>query len=196
MALPKHQWTPEEYLDFERKADTKHEYLDGEIYDMSGASKEHVIITGNLSFKLHQQLEQRDDCIPYGNDLRVRVSKKHYTYPDLTVVCGETRLADDDHQDVLLNPTLIIEVLSPSTEQYDRNRKFQSYRTLASLQEYVMVSQQEPLIERYLRQPNGDWLPSMAQGLDASITLPSIDCTLALADVYRRITFNTTDDAS
>jgi Uma2 family endonuclease len=111
-----------------------------------------------------------------------------YTYPDITVGFDPLQL-EDSHQDTLLNPTLIIEVLSPSTESYDRGKKFQHYRTLKSLQEYVLIAQDSPRIERYLRQPNDEWLLTDAAGLDAVIELPSIQCTLALADVYEKVNF-------
>ncbi len=117
-----------------------------------------------------------------------------YTYPDISVVCDPPEWTDS-HHDTLLNPVLIIEVLSPSTESYDRGKKFQHYRTLDSLQEYVLISQDSPRIERYLRQPNHEWLFSDAAGLEASIELSSIQCRLALADVYAKVSFEPTESA-
>lgn len=176
----------EDYLAFERASEEKHEYLNGEIFLMSGASPNHNLVFGNTYASLHAQLRQRP-CIVFPSDQRVRVRDTGlYTYPDISAICGEPQFDND----TLLNPTLIVEVLSPSTESYDRGRKFQHYRALESLQEYVLIAQDDSThIERYLRQPNNEWLLADATGLDASITLSSIGCTLALADVYEKVTF-------
>ena len=181
-------YTPEQYLAMEREAETKHEYFDGEIFAMSGASRSHVRLVTNLVVSLNNQLGDRP-CSVYAADLRVRVDRTGlYTYPDVIVVCGEERFADD-HEDTLLNPTVIFEVLSPSTESYDRGKKFRHYRTLDSLREYVLVSQEEPRIEQYVRQPGDEWLLHDAAGLDAELTLRSVDATLRLADVFNKIEF-------
>jgi Uma2 family endonuclease len=128
--------------------------------------------------------------------MRVKVqASRLYTYPDISVACGEPQFADDEF-DTLLNPTVIIEVLSPTTESYDRGKKFQHYRRLPSLQEYVLISQESPHIERFLRQPNEEWVLTDADGLEASVELSSIDCVLALADVYRKVNFNDEEEAS
>lgn len=181
--------TVEEYLAFERASEEKHEYLNGEIFLMSGASRHHNLVMGNTFASLHKQLRQRPasvlPCL-----MRIKVEKTGlYTYSDICVVFDPLQLEDDEYDDTLLNPTLIVEVLSPSTESYDRGRKFQHYRALASLQEYVLIAQDSTHIERYLRQPNDEWLLADATGLDASIELSSIGCTLALADVYEKLTF-------
>lgn len=182
------RYTPEQYLAMERAAETKHEYFDGEIFAMSGASRSHVLIAGNLAAALLGQLRDRP-CNVYPLDMRVRVSPTGlYTYPDVIVVCGDEQFADD-REDTLLNPTVIFEVLSPSTESYDRGRKFRHYRTLDSLREYVLVSQEEPRIEQYARQPGDEWLLHDAAGLDAELTLRSVDVTLRLADVFNKIEF-------
>lgn len=196
MALPQKKfWTPEEYLAFEREADTKHEYLDGQIYDMAGASEEHLIITGNTAASLHGQLRKRD-CVVLANDMRVKVNKADlYTYPDLVIICGKRNFDDLAYLDTLLNPTVIIEVLSPSTEKYDRGEKFRRYRTLESLQDYVLISQDKPLIERFSRQVDGGWLLTDAQGLEAEMSLPSVECVLSLADVYEKVNFEEVDSA-
>lgn len=121
--------------------------------------------------------------------MRVKIgSNALYIYPDISVVCGEPEF-EDDFVDTLLNPTVIIEVLSPSTELYDRGRKFQHYRTLTSLQEYVLIAQDSYRVEHFIRQPNDEWLLSDAVTLDATIQLPSIQCQLALSDVYEKVTF-------
>ncbi len=187
-ALEKQKWTVEQYLEMERASEEKHEFLDGEIYLMSGASRNHNLVVGNTLAALHAQLRKRP-CLVFPSDMRVRVvDSSDYTYPDLSVVCDPPQI-EDIQGETLLNPTLIIEVLSPSTESYDRGKKFQQYRTLESLQEYGLIAQDQPRIERYVRQPNHEWLLSDAIGLESSLELPSIQCTLALADVYEKVDF-------
>lgn len=187
-AVPHHRWTEKEYLKFERIHEIKHEFYQGTVYAMAGASPNHVLITTNTSTGLNIQL-RKEPCRVYQTDLRLRVSAVGlYTYPDVTVVCGTPQFADDE-QDTLLNPTLIIEVLSPSTESYDRGDKFRFYRTLESLQQYVLISQFSPHVECFTRRASESWLPSEAAGLDAKIELASINCTLLLADVYEKVTF-------
>lgn len=189
VALPKTKMTVEEYLAMERASEEKHEFLDGEIYLMSGGTGNHSFISTNINASLHAQL-RKSPCRTTTSDLRVQVSDTGlYTYPDISVVCDPI-FWTDNHRDTLLNPTLIIEVLSPSTERYDRGKKFQHYRALESLKEYVLVAQDQARIERYLRQPNGEWLFADAAGLETSLELQSIGCTLALADVYDKIDFS------
>jgi len=188
VAIQKQKWTVEEYLAMERASEEKHEFLDGEIYLMSGASFNHNQIVGRTLGLLFVQL-QNGPCDVLPSDMRVKVNDSGlYTYPDIIVICGEPKV-EETEQDTLLNPILIIEVLSPSTESYDRCKKFQHYRALDSLQEYVLIAQDQARIERYLRQPSGEWLLSDAVGLEAVIDLPSIQCKLALADVYAKISF-------
>jgi Uma2 family endonuclease len=180
--------TPEAYLALERKAKTKSEYFNGQIYAMSGASRAHNLIGGNIFGGLHAQLRERD-CEVYTNDMRVKVSPTGlYTYPDVVVVCDEPRF-EDDVFDTLLNPIVLIEVLSPSTEAYDRGEKFAHYRQIASLQEYVLVSQDRISVEHYLRQGT-QWLLTEFCGLQEVLSLISIRCELHLSDIYRRITFS------
>jgi Uma2 family endonuclease len=187
-AIEKQTWTVEQYLEMERVSEEKHEYLNGEIYLMSGGTGNHNAINMNAGGSLVAQL-RKTPCITYSSDQRVQITDTGlYTYPDITVVC-DPPLWRDNRRDTLLNPALIVEVLSPSTENYDRTRKFRHYRTLTSLKEYVLISQDEPRIERYLRQPNDEWLFAEVIGLDASIELTSIGCTLLLADVYDKINF-------
>lgn len=186
-AAPKPYISPEEYLDRERQAETKSEYFAGEIFAMAGGSEEHNVITVNLARELSSQLLERP-CQVYGGDMKVRATAELYVYPDITVVCGE-RQFDDEKKDVLLNPTLIVEVLSPTTEAWDRGGKFEQYRQRESLQEYVLLSQDRPHAERYARQSNGEWLWTERNGLEAALTLPSIGCELALSEVYRKVTF-------
>ncbi len=180
--------TEAEYLEFERTDEFKHEFMDGDVFAMTGASEAHNLISGNLMMLLKIQLRGRP-CKVYPSDMRVQVkSAKMYAYPDLSIVCGEAQLVDEKG-DMLVNPTVVIEVLSPSTERFDRGEKFQRYRKLPSLQEYVLISQDSPRIERFLRRDDGQWIFTDVIGLDATITLPSIDCELALADVYEQVTF-------
>lgn len=183
---PKPRYTPEEYLTLERKAEYKSEYFAGEIFAMSGASEQHNLIAGNVFAALHAQFRNRP-CKVYANDMRVKVSPTGlYTYPDVVALCGEPQF-DDEQKDTLLNPVVIIEVLSPSTEAYDRGDKFGHYRKLTSLAEYVLISQEKPHIEHYVRQPDNQWLLSEASSLQDTVQLPSINCTLMLAEVYDKV---------
>ena len=183
---PKPRLTPEDYLALERSADFKSEYFDGEIFAMTGASEPHNLIVINTIRELSAQLKKRP-CKVYANDMRVKVSPTGlYTYPDVVVVCGKEQF-EDARLDTLLNPTLIIEVLSDSTEAYDRGRKFEHYRHLDSLVEYVLIAQQRPHIESYRRQPDQQWLLTECSGLEATLRLQSIDCDLALAEIYAKV---------
>ena len=186
-AAPKPSITPEQYLELERQAEYKSEYFAGEIFAMAGASPEHNLITGNTFGVLWSQLRDRP-CTPYGSDQKVRSTPEHFAYPDVTVVCGEAQFAGEERE-VLLNPTLIVEVLSPTTEAWDRGGKFEQYRQRESMQEYVLVAQDRPHIERFARRESGQWLLTEVNGLDAVLTLPSIGCELALSEVYRKVTF-------
>ncbi|HZD05565.1 MAG TPA: Uma2 family endonuclease [Longimicrobiales bacterium] len=175
--------SPEEYLDLERRAETKSEYLDGRIYAMAGASRAHNAIVANLVIEIGRQVKG-GPCRVYPSDLRVRVSEAGmYTYPDVSVVCGEAEL-EDEHRDTLLNPTVLIEVLSESTERYDRGRKAEHYRRIGSLQEYVLVAQAEPHVECYRRAGEREWVLTEAVGLDESAQLTAVPCVLLLRDVY------------
>jgi Uma2 family endonuclease len=178
--------TPEEYLELERKADYKSEYLHGEVFAMTGASRQHNLIGANISRTLGNQLLDRP-CELYVNDMRVKVSASGlYTYPDVTVVCGEPKF-EDVFIDTLLNPTLLIEILSKSTERYDRIAKTDYYRTLDSLAEHLLVAQEEYRIEQYTRQPDGSWILAETPSLEEIVDLGSIDCSLALVDVYKKV---------
>ena len=188
-AIPKTKLTPEEYLEFERKSEERHEYFDGEIFAMSGAKRNHNKISTNLSGLVWQHLKGKN-CESYSSDMRVFVPETGlYTYPDLVVVCGEPKFKDDVF-DTLLNPVLLVQVLSDSTESYDRGKKFQHYRSIESLQEYVLVSQNEARIEKYVRHGDGFWLLSEAVGLDSEIEFSSIQCKVPLAEIYDKIDFS------
>jgi Uma2 family endonuclease len=183
---PKTHLTPEEYLTIERKAEYKSEYLNGEMFAMSSASPQHVLIVTNVIAELRGQLKHRP-CTAYSSDLRVRVNPTGlYTYPDVVVVCGQPQFADDE-RDTLLNPTLIVEVLSESTKDYDRGGKFEHYRTLASFSEYVLVAQDRYHVEHFVRQPDNRWLLAETNRLADTIHLSSIDCDLALTEVYDKV---------
>lgn len=193
-AVPKIYLTPAEYLAFERQSDVKHEYFRGELFAMSGASRQHVRISINVTTLLDNQLKGRR-CELFNGDMRVKVSPTGlYTYPDASVVCGRPRF-EDKEVDVLLNPTVIVEILSKSTEAYDRGEKFAQYRTLDTLLDYLLVSQDRPLVERFTRQPDGVWLFTESAGLDAVMPIESIQCQLPLAEVYDRVEFDQTPPA-
>jgi len=182
----KQHYTPEEYLALERQAQCKSEYYAGEIFAMAGASRWHNLIVTNVVRELSLQLKGRP-CTTYPSDMRVKISATGlYVYPDVTVVCGEAQF-DDTQQDTLLNPTLIVEVLSDSTEAYDRGGKFAHYRKLDSLMAYVLITQTKPHIEHYVRQPDNRWLLAEADSVHDTVHLPAIDCHLALAEVYDKV---------
>ena len=177
--------TPKEYLAFERKATTKHEYLNGQIVAMSGASFAHNFLTVNIATHLNIQL-MNGECRVAASDMRVKVPQTDsYFYPDVVVVCGEPR-AEDDTFDTLLNPTLIVEVLSPSTAGYDKGEKFEHYQQIVSLKDYILISQDEVRVEHYCRQES-EWLQTEFQGLEDVLSLLSIGCELRLSDIYRRV---------
>jgi Uma2 family endonuclease len=180
--------TPEEYLVLERKSETKSEYFDGEMFPMPGASYDHNTIVTNLIIELGTQFLDRP-CAVQGPDLGVHISPTgSYVYPDVSIVLGEPDLLDE-HRDRLLNPTVVFEVLSPSTESYDRGLKFAHYRTMQSLQEFVLVSQTELRIERYLRQDGGKWLYSETTDPAASLELTSVVYRVPLSRIYRKVDF-------
>jgi Uma2 family endonuclease len=194
-AEPKQKMTLEQYLAFERASETRHEYLNGEIYAMVGATEKHNTISVSLVLSLGPQV-RKQGCRLYTNDMRLKVSATGlYTYPDITVVCGDRKF-DDKYKDTLLNPTLIIEVLSPSTENYDRGEKFRHYRALPSLQTYVLVYQDSPRIEQYVRRKVDMWEYKETIGLDAEAELESINCIMSLMQVYEDIEFDNTEPES
>ncbi len=187
-------YTAAEYLALERRATYKSEYVGGHIIAMSGASRRHNLIAANISRELSSQLRGRP-CESYVSDMRVRVSETGlYTYPDVVAVCGDIRFADEQ-TDTLLNPTVIVEVLSASTEAYDRGDKFAHYRRLASLHDYVLVSQDAVRVEHYVRQGE-KWVLSEASLLTDTVSLASIQCTLVLEDIYDKVRFDTADNTA
>jgi Uma2 family endonuclease len=190
MSLPRTLpvFTAEQYLDLERHTEIRHEFLDGTVYAMSGASRAHSAICFNLAVIIGSQLKGTP-CTGYTSDMKVRAGDASlYAYPDLTVVCGEP-LVHDDHGDVLLNPVVIFEVLSRSTEAYDRGEKFERYKMIETLADYVLVSQDRARLEHFSRQPDGTWSLTEASGLESSLDIVSVNCRLPLAEVYDRIEF-------
>lgn len=191
-AQPQPRLTPEQYLAAERASEFRHEYYNGQMYARPGGSFQHCLIVGNIIAELHAMLKKRP-CMVGSSDLRMRVSPDGlYTYPDVVVICGDPRFADDQ-RDTLLNPALIVEVLSPSTEAYDRGFKSAQYRTLESLEEYALVSQAEPRVEVFRRQAGAHWLLSEAVGLDAVCHFECLDCAVPLAEIYAKVTFSPDD---
>jgi Uma2 family endonuclease len=183
---PKSYLSPEAYLRLERQAATRSEYLDGEVFAMARSSEAHNLIATNLISSLGGQVKGKP-CEVYSSNMRVKVSATGlYTYPDVVVVCGHPQF-EDRQRDTLLNPTVIIEILSPSTESYDRGGKFDHYSSLASLTDYLLVGQQSPMIDHYARQPDGKWLLSRCQSLAETVHIASIGCDLALSDVYDQV---------
>lgn len=181
-------FTPEEYLARERKALDKSEYRNGQIYTMPGASRKHNIITAHVAGELYIQLRARS-CEVYPSDMRVKVSPTGtYTYPDVVVVCEEPQF-EDTHFDTLLNPTVLIEVLSPSTAAYDRGEKFASYQKLDSLCEYVLIAQDSVCVEHYLRREQAWDLTAFRSRADV-FCLVSIDCELSLQAIYAKVQFS------
>jgi Uma2 family endonuclease len=177
--------TPAEYLAFERASDQKHEYADGEIFAMAGGTREHSLIAQNIAGELRNALLDRP-CEVHGSDLRIQIaSAQRYFYPDVSVVCGSPRFADDK-RDTVENPKLIVEVLSETTERYDRGDKFAFYRTLDSLQDYVLASQTQPLVEHYRRGPDGTWV-YRALGPGERLVLESLGCEVAVDRAYLKV---------
>lgn len=187
--LPPEKMTPAEYLAMERSSEFKHEYFDGEIVAMTGVRRAHSLVNGTMHNLLYNQL-RGGACEVHQSDLRVFAPKLNsYTYPDLVVFCGEPEFPDNEF-DTLLNPIVVIEILSESTERYDRGRKAAAYRAIPTVIDLLLVTKEEPLIEHQHRMGEERWLLETVRGLDAVITLESIGCTLALADVYERIRFD------
>ncbi|GAK54368.1 hypothetical protein U14_05653 [Candidatus Moduliflexus flocculans] len=190
-ALPK--WTQQDYLAYERRNEAKHEFVNGMLFAMAGASRWHNLIVTNVSRELSLQLKGKT-CEVYPNDMRVHIPDTGlYTYSDAVVVCGVPRF-EDAIRDTLLNPTVVIEVLSPSTEGYDRGAKFRHYRRIESLRHYVLITQDQPYIECYSKQEGSPfWFLTEADGLEAEMSLPAIDCVLQLAETYDKVVFDETE---
>ncbi len=178
--------SPEQYLEIERAADSRSEYHDGEMFAMAGAPEAHNLIVGNAFGELRQQFRGRA-CRVYQSEMRVRISATGlYTYPDVVAVCGEPRFTDDQ-RDTLLNPTLIIEALSPSTEAYDRGRKFEHYKTMESLRDYLLIATDRVHGDLYTRQADERWLLTSVSRMQEYLTLDSVDARLLMSDIYEKV---------
>jgi Uma2 family endonuclease len=180
---PDYYVTPEEYLVIERKAETKSEYVDGTIYAMAGATERHNTLVANLIMSIGIQLRGRP-CKVYPSDLKVRIpNSTRFFYPDVSVVCGEAVFADD-HKDVILNPILLVEVLSEATAAFDRGTKFISYQQIESLKECLLVAQNEQLVEHFTRQRGDSWIYRKVTSANGVLALSSIQCEITLKEIY------------
>ena len=188
-ALPQPRYTAEEYLALERVSETRHEFYRGEIFAMAGATEAHNLIADNVTFALRERLREKG-CRAYSSDMRVQVKPNGlYTYPDVAAACPPIEFLDDT-RDTLLNPQVIVEVLSKKTEKYDRGKKFDLYRELPALKHYVLISQAEARVDSYVRQADGvAWLMVPSAGLEATLDFPTIECRLPLAEIYRDVDF-------
>ncbi len=190
MGLPQtvRQLSEAEYLDIERAADFKSEFLDGEMFAMAGGTARHSLIGTNCAREFGNRLKG-GRCVAYNADLRIKIAATGLlTYPDLSVICGPPQFVPET-DDTVLNPTVLVEVLSDSTEAYDRGKKFEHYRQIETLQEYLLVSQNEPRIEQFIRQPGGHWVLKEAAGRDSHLELPSLQVTLSMAEVFANVNF-------
>ena len=178
--------TAEDYLVIERNAETKNEYFNGEMFAMAGASRRHNLIVTNIVREVSAQLRDRP-CDIYANDMRVKVSPTGlYTYPDVVIACDDIQF-EDDHEDTLLTPIVLIEVLSKSTQGYDRFQKFAHYRRLSTLREYLLVAQEQPRVEHYVRQSEKQWLLSESAEYSDVVAMASIGCGLSIKDIYEKV---------
>ena len=177
-----------QYLEIERAADFKSEFFEGEMFGMAGGTPQHSLIATNLAREFGNRL-MGGRCVAYNSDLRLKVEATGLcTYPDLAVICGTLQLADATY-DTAVNPSVLVEVLSDSTEAYDRGRKFEHYRQIASLREYLLVSQTEPRIEQFIRQADDRWLLVEAAGMDAKLELPCLHISISLSEVFTKVNF-------
>ena len=182
------KWTLDEYLAYEQETGIKHEYIDGEIYAMTGGTDKHSILTVNTSAALFQRLRD-NPCRPYSSDMRVQISAAKYVYPDVSVVCGEATFADDNRT-MLTNPALVVEVMSPSSADYDRGKKFDFYRSLSSVQHYLLIAQEQMKVLLYTRQDNDTWLLREFTAPDDELPLGALAITVPLSDLYLDVEFN------
>lgn len=199
MSLPQTRtlYTVEEYLDMERASEVRHEYLDGQIFEMAGESLAHGRISTNLVAEFRNQLRGKP-CDVLSKDTKVRsgwlparrqTMRGLFSYPDIVIVCGQPQF-HDEYQDILTNPNVIVEVLSETTELFDRVEKFRRYRThLHTLTDYVLVAQDKPFIDHFSRRDDGLWLLASSESLESTLRIASINCTLPLTEVYDRVEF-------
>ncbi len=196
LAQRKSTFSPDEYLEFERAAETRHEYVDGEIYDMAGESLAHSQVCINIARELSLALKG-SRCQALSPNMKVRAeSRGMFAYPDLSIVCGEP-VFHDSQRDVLLNPKVIIEVLSPSTQRYDQTKKFFRYRKeLPSLTDYILIYQDTAFIEHHERQADGRWVHNAFDGLEDTFRIPSVECEIPVSEIYDRVEFPIPESAS
>ena len=187
LATIKKFYSDEEYLEFEREAEEKHELIDGEVIAMAGASREHNLIGTNITIILGIQIRGKG-CEIYANDMRVRMKSGRYGYPDVVVVCDKPNFADDEF-DVLLNPLVVVEVLSKSTRFRDKTEKLKTYQKMESIREILLIEQTEPRIEHYLKQTPNQWLLRIYENLGETIVLDSLKCEVPVAEIYAQIEF-------
>ena len=185
-------YSDEEYLAFEREAEDKHEFIDGEIVAMAGASREHNLIGTNTTIILGVQLRGKG-CEIYANDMRVRMKKGRYGYPDIVVVCEKPNFADDEF-DVLLNPLIVVQVLSKTTRFRDKTEKLKTYQKMESIRDVLLIEQTEPRIEHYIKQTPNQWLLRIYEYLGETIVLESLGCELPVAEIYAQIEFEKNAD--
>jgi Uma2 family endonuclease len=187
-AEPKSLISREAYLAMDRASEERHEFIAGEVFAMVGGTIRHDIIFGNVFVFLRSRL-LGSGCEVFSSNMRITIPQLDiYTFPDISVVCGAEDF-EDDQEDTLLNPIVLIEILSPSTESYDRGRKYHRYQHIRSFREYVLIAQDAPVVDHCIRQPDGRWLCSTVEGLDADVTLPSLNCTISLREIYARVRF-------
>jgi Uma2 family endonuclease len=179
-------YTREEYLVLEDQAEYKSEYYNGEIFAMAGGSRNHSVICFNLNWGIREAIANKD-CVGFDSNMKLDIPRVNlFVYPDLMVVCGEIEFLEN-RNDVLQNPVLVIEVLSPNTESIDRGKKFSYYRTVPSIREYVLVSQAEPLVEVFYKQDEKTWRYTVIKGLENTVTFQTLQCELALKDIYQKV---------
>lgn len=191
-AIPKRGYTLEEYLKLDKNSEERYEFFDGDVFAMAGGSAEHSRISGNLYFQLQLRL-RGGTCAPFNTDMRLKAPQAlPYRYPDASVVCGEAIFDEIDGQQMLVNPILIVEVLSPSTATYDLKDKFRAYQSIESFEEYLVVSQDQPHVIQHIRQEKGRWLRIETEGLDGEVALESINVVLPMSEIYERVKFEAT----
>lgn len=189
-ALPKRRYTLEEYFELERNSDEKYEYFNGEVFAIVGGSSAHSRISVSVTATLVQKLRGRN-CEVFNSDMRLKVpAVLPYRYPDVSVVCGTPLFDEIQGQQMLVNPILIVEVLSPSTAAYDLGEKFTAYQSIESFQEYLLIYQDRPLVIQYQRQSQGRWLRVDTQGLESEVALQSTNVSLMMNEVYERVNFD------
>lgn len=188
-ALPIHKMTIEEYIEFDKNSEGRYEYFDGDVFAMAGGSPEHARISVNIIIRLSLKL-LNGKCELFNSDMQLKVpAAPPYRYPDVSVVCGEAVFEEVQGVKLLVNPLLLIEVLSPSTEGYDLGKKFTEYKSIASFQEYLAISQTHPHVIRYFRHPNGFWVRHDIEGIENEVLIESLNVSLPLSEIYERVKF-------